>query len=405
MKKIFINNYKKVSYKTTFSIVFVLVAIMFVLGVDMMVDASDYSHEEVTEELSLVVDDILYNIDLNDLEDIVSNIDDLDFFESSLKDKMAKILNGEYFTDYSSLFKALISLFIVDIKKIIPFILTIIGVGMSTTLINQFKIKGEGGTSDIIHFVAMGIMLMVVLHTFQGVLKETSSTLSIIGSQMEIVFPLLISLLATIGSYSTISIFNPVVAILTSVVGLIFKKFLLPIFVVMVIFCVVGHLSSSVKLNKFQNFLTSCFKWSVGIVFTLFSGFLSLQGISAGRYDGISIKATKFAVKSYIPIIGGYIAEGMDFLVLGSVLVKNTVGLIGLIVLFFSIISPIINILVVKLSLQLSSAILEMSGNDKISAFLLSSSKILLYPIILILGVAFMYVITVALIMCTANIF
>jgi len=49
--------------------------------------------------------------------------------------------------------------------------------------------------------------------------------------------------------------------------------------------------------------------------------------------------------------------------------------------------------------------VLEMSGADKMSNFVSMCAKILIYPIVLILGVAFMYIITVALIMCTANIF
>ena len=101
----------------------------------------------------------------------------------------------------------------------------------------------------------------------------------------------------------------------------------------------------------------------------------------------------------------GYLSDGMDFLVLGSVLVKNSIGLVGVLILFFSIISPIVSILVLKLGLQLVSGVLEMSGSSKMSSFLSNCSKILIYPIVLILGVAFMYVITISLIMCTANIF
>ena len=171
------------------------------------------------------------------------------------------------------------------------------------------------------------------------------------------------------------------------------------------IFAILGNLTETIKLDKFQSFLSSVFKWAVGIVFTLFTGFLSIQGITAGRYDSVSIKATKFAIKSYIPIIGSYISEGMDFLVLGSILVKNTIGLVGILVLFITIISPIVSILVVKLGMQLSGAILEMCGSKKLSDFINSCSKILVMPIVIILGVAFMYLITVALIMCTANIF
>ena len=131
-------------------------------------------------------------------------------------------------------------------------------------------------------------------------------------------------------------------------------------YIIVFIFCILGNLTDTVKLDKFQSVLTSGFKWIVGIVFTVFAGFLSIQGITAGRFDSVSIKATKFAIKSYIPIVGSYIADGMDFLVLGSVLVKNTVGLVGVLIVFVTIISPVLSILIIKLGLQFSGAILEM---------------------------------------------
>ena len=135
----------------------------------------------------------------------------------------------------------------------------------------------------------------------------------------------------------------------------------------------------------------------------MFSSFLAIQGISAGKYDGISIKASKFAIKSYIPIIGGYLSEGLDFIMLGSILIKNAIGVAGLIILFVTILSPLIQILLLKLGLQLVAGIVEPTNNKEISDLISSCSKVLLFPIVLILGVAFMYIISIALLMCTAN--
>ena len=222
---------------------------------------------------------------------------------------------------------------------------------------------------------------------------------------MQIIFPILITLLSTIGSFSSVSIFNPLIAVLTTIVSVVFEKVLYPIFIIVFLFTIINSLTDTVKLEKFTGFLTSSFKWIIGGVFTLFTAFISIQGISAGKYDSVSIKATKFAVKSYIPIIGGYISEGMDFLVLGSVLIKNSIGLVGVFIVFATIISPIISMVIIKLLFQLCAGILEMTGNNKMSSFLSNCSKIMILPIVIILGIAFMYIITVCLIMCTANIF
>lgn len=358
-----------------------------------------------SNELKLfqIVMQVLDEVDFGDLDNVVQELDTLDLFNGSIKDKVSQILNGDFSTNYTSIFKGIVSIFLVDINEFLPFLFTILAIGILSSLINEFKSNTE--TSDIIHFVCMCVMVITIIFVFKDVLSLVSSTLSTLLKQMEVLFPILLALMIAIGSFSAISIYNPLVAILTTVVGFVFDKLLFPIFIIVFILAILGNLTDTVKLNKLQNFLSSVFKWLVGIIFTLFTGFLSIQGITAGRYDSISIKATKFAVKSYIPIIGSYISEGMDFLVLGSVLVKNTIGLVGIFILFLTIISPILSIVIIKLGFQFSGAILEMCGSKKLCEFTSCCSKILIMPIVIILGVSFMYLISIALIMCTSNIF
>ncbi|MBQ7352071.1 MAG: stage III sporulation protein AE [Clostridia bacterium] len=383
------------------SILFVLVFVLMLSST--IVYAENQDSEAIYKELNHNIENIISGIDFSGLNDIVSELDDFNLFRNGVLDKLKNILSGQYFNDYGSLFSSIFSLLIVDIKEFLPFLFTILAIGILSNLLSEFK-SGES-SSDIVHYSCLSVMILSVLFVFKDVLLVTSNTLELILKQMQIIFPILITLLASIGSFTTISIYNPLVAVLTTIVSFVFEKLLYPMFIAMFLFTIIGNLTNTIKLDKIQGFVTSSFKWIVGIVFTLFTGFLSIQGISAGKFDSVSIKATKFAVKSYIPIIGSYLSDGMDFLVLGSVLVKNSIGLVGVLILFFSIISPIVSILVLKLGLQLVSGVLEMSGSSKMSSFLSNCSKILIYPIVLILGVAFMYVITISLIMCTANIF
>ncbi len=394
---------QKISYKKILLvIVLLLLAMISTIQIDFFASADE--NDEFSESLSNSVYDIVEGIDVSEIQNMVDNLEDINLFDVSIKDKITQILEGEYFTNYTSVASAIFALVFGDIREIIPFLLTLIAIGVLYNLIYNFKTDNKN-TNDVVSFVFLSVMIIVVLIAFKDILDLTNRTINLILTQMQIIFPILITLLGTIGSFSSISIYNPLVAVLTSAISIVFDKFLYPLFITIFLFTVIGHLTDTIKLNKINSFLSSTFKWVIGIVFTLFTGFLSIQGISAGKFDSVSIKATKFAMKSYIPIIGSYVSDGMDFFILGSVLVKNTIGLIGVLILFVSIISPIITILIYKLALQLSGGILEMTGSTKMSNFLTNCSKILIMPIVLIIGIAFMYVITICLIMCTANIF
>lgn len=399
------NKFLKSHCKSKFWIVIILLslALFSTFAIDNFTMAESTESTNASS-LSDSVFQVLDGIDLDEMQDMVDNLDDIGLFQITIREKVEKILKGDYFTDYSSLFSAIISLIFGDIKSILPFVFTLVAIGILCNITANMRPDNKG-ISDIINFVFLSITILIVMIAFKNILNTTNSTISLISSQMQIVFPILITLLASIGSISSISIYNPLVAVLTGTVNLVFTKFLYPLFIIIFIFTILGNLTDTIKLGKLSGFLMSTFKWTVGIVFTIFTGFLSIQGISAGKYDSVSIKATKFAMKSYIPIIGSYVSDGMDFLILGSVLVKNSIGLIGVIILLITILSPIIMIIIYKLALQLSSGILEMTGSTKISNFLSACSKILILPIVLIIGISFMYIITICLIMCTANIF
>jgi stage III sporulation protein AE len=339
------------------------------------------------------------------LEGLIKEFGKTEIFSKTIKDTIYKIVNGEYYTDYSSIISMIISILFGNFKSFLPYVLTIVGIGFLSNIVVNFKSDGDKSTKDIINFVFLSFITLIILVVFKNVLDNTKSTISSLFEQMQLIFPILISLLASVGSVATISIVNPTVAILTNLVSIIFENFLYPLFFIVFVFTIIGQLSESVKLEKLNNFFISTFKWLMGLVVTIFTGFLAIQGISAGRFDSISIKTTKFTIKSYIPIIGSFISDGMDFIVLGSILVKNAIGLVGVLIVFVTIISPIINLIIIKLGLQLTSAILDLMGSNKLSSYVNNCNRILIYPIVIILGVSLMYVITICLIMCTANIF
>ena len=220
---------------------------------------------------------------------------------------------------------------------------------------------------------------------------------------MEICFPILLTLMASLGAGSSVAIYQPLVAIFCGGVMYIFTNILLPIFSLSLIFGVIGNLTSSVKLNKFTKFLESSFKYIIGFTFTIFSAFLAISGIVAGSYDGVSIRATKFAVKSYIPIVGGYLADGFSMIMASSVLIKNAIGYSGLIVMFLTIISPVLKIVLFKLGLSLVGGIIESVADSRVTNFISNTAKSLTMLSSIILAFSFAYLVCTGLIMCTSN--
>ena len=357
--------------------------------------------EEITNQLG--------NFDDVNIEDLVDNLGQTErgiFSNDDLLTKVKKLIAGEGAFGFGDVFGVVISLLWDNISGVIPVLALICAVAIVSSLLLQIRGKLlNKPLGDIIHFATFAVIVVIVLSAVLELVKTTSNTLELLKKQMEICMPILLTLMASLGATSSVAIYQPVVAILCGIIMQVFTNILLPIFSLCIIFSVVGNLTSSVKLSKFTKFLESSFKYIIGFSFTIFSAFLAVSGIMAGSFDGVSIRATKFAVKSYIPIVGGYLADGFSLIMASSVLIKNAIGYSGLIIMFLTIISPILKIIILKLGLMLVASVIESVADSRVTDFVSKVSKSLSMLSSIILAFSFAYLICVALIMCSSNVF
>lgn len=158
------------------------------------------------------------------------------------------------------------------------------------------------------------------------------------------------------------------------------------------------------KVETTLAFFKNVSSWILGITFTVFTGFMSIQGLTAATIDGVSIRAAKFATKTYIPILGGYLADGFDLILTSCVLIKNCFGVIVLMVLLSVALSPILYIIVFNVGLHAVAAFTEPIADSAIVGFLTDVGKSLSILLVSVIAVTFMLFIMVMLIIFTANV-
>ena len=362
--------------------------------------------QDIEVELENNIQSQLDKLDISGLEGILKDLNEKQsgiFNSKSFIDKLTGILNGEFTDGASSVWQAILNLIFEEILDFLPLVATIVAVAILSGMIGDLRGGGSKSIANITHFVCYGVIIILIVNACTSILTLTSSTLQSLKTQIDVSFPILLTLLTSIGGTASVSIYQPAVALFSGTVMQIFTLVLMPLFIFSLVFAVISNLSSSVKLEKFSSFFTSLFKWITGAVFTIFMGFLIVQGITAGSIDTVSVRTAKYAIRSYVPILGGYLSEGFNVIMASSMLIKNAIGASGLLLMFSTVIVPIVQIVLLQLCLKLTSAILEPLTDNRISNFISSVSKTLIMPIVLILGVAFMYLIFMGLIICTGN--
>lgn len=361
--------------------------------------------ESVEEELEIETEKQLDDLDFSDLETYIDSLESSvkDMFSGSFVGKVESLINGEYITGDSFL-SSVFSLLWDGLLDFLPIIASIIAVSILGGMVGNLK-PNTGGKSigNIIHFVTYGIVIVFLGTTLVELIALTSKTLTSLKSLMDMIFPVLLTLLTAVGGSVSVGLYQPAIALLGNIFISFITYFLMPLFIFSIVFSIVGNLSNNVKLDKFVAFLQGTFKWSIGLLFTLFLGFITIQGISASAVDGLSIRTAKYTIKSYVPIVGGYVSDGLSIIMASSMLIKNAVGTAGLLLILFSVISPVISLILFMLSLRFMAGIIEPVGDRKTANFVSDISKSMSMLIALIVAVSFMYMVMTGLIMMSAN--
>ncbi len=369
--------------------------------------AEGENNDNAEDDLQKNVEEILDQIDMSELDEFLASLDEDQksvFGSATVAERLKKIISGEAKLDYSSFFGYLLETVGINFLQYLPLIISILVISIAFNIISSIKGRfASDSVENIVHFANIALIVVLVLSQVIILITTCMNIVTSMRNQMNMVFPIILTMMAASGGSTSVAVYQPSVAVLASGVTELVSIVILPCFILSCVFTVVGSISEGVKLKKMSSFFSGASKWLLGTVFFLFIAFLSIQGITASVYDGVSVRTAKFAISKYVPIIGGYLSEGLNLVMAGSVLVKNAVGMTAVVLLLLSLVPIVMKIIVFNLSLSLTGAIVEPLGNTKISALLSDLSKNMGMLVSIVLGTAFLYFIFLILVVSTGN--
>ena len=367
------------------------------------------SEEEIFEQLDESVKDQLEDLDMSALDDLLAQLGEdgqTIFGGNSFAEKVQSVLDGEFIQDGGGFIESFFKLLFSEILDMLPLLASIAVIAILCGLVSHMKAGFMSeSTGQIVFFVCFAVVVVLALVCAVNLVNVAGDAINGMKKQMNAAFPILLTLMAGIGGTVSVKAYQPAVALLSGGVVEIVSTVVLPLFIFTLVFSVVGNLSKSVRLGKLTDFFKSASTTVLAVTFTVFTAFLAVQGLAAGSFDGVSIRAAKFATKSYIPILGGYLADGLDLILAGSVLIKNSVGVAGLLLLLSTVLMPLLQILGVCFGFKIVAAVIEPVSDSRLTSFLTGIAKSMNMLIAALLAVAFMYFISVMLLIFTSNAF
>ena len=364
--------------------------------------------EEVSaeEELWQNIEGLLNDLDVDALQAYLDSLSEeqKDLIGGDLKDKMLSLISGDFKADYGNVFEAIAVSVFDGLDGLLSTFCVIAAITVLCGILSQFKSSfSEKSTAKLIFFVGYAAVLVLILSSLSVAIEDCYNTVGSMQKQMQAAFPILLTLIATSGGSVSVAVYQPAVLFLSEIIVQVIVGVVFPLAALICVLDMAGNMSGEIRLKNFSALAKSVIKWALGISLTVFTVFLTVQGITSATYDGFSFRAAKYAIGNSVPIVGGFLSGGLDLLVAGSVLIKNSLGSCCILIFAVVIAVPLIELAVYNLFLKLSAAVTEPVGDNKITEFLSSLSYTVNYFTAGLLSVGFMYFITLLLLICSSN--
>lgn len=281
---------------------------------------------------------------------------------------------GELFTsaltgkiDNEKILKAIISIFGKEIVSSINVLGSVIIIIVIHSILKSISEGLENKSiSHITYYVQYILIVTLIMTNFVQVVTMVKESVQNLVGFMDCLIPILMTLVLTTGSIASASMLQPILLFIITFIGNFINSFILPLVLVSTALGIVSKISERVQVDRLSKFFKSSVVWILGVILTLFVGLVSLEGTLSSNVDGITAKTTKAAVSSFIPVVGKILGDAVDAVIGCSSILKNALGIIGVVVIIGICIAPIIKLTILMIIYYLGAAVCQPIADEKI---------------------------------------
>lgn len=260
---------------------------------------------------------------------------------------------------------------------------------------NSFEHSGIALLAYSLCFVFLAV---IALNAFYNALSLVNNAVNNMVGFMQALLPLLISLLAGVGALTSAALFTPLMLFVISSVSVIIKDVVLPLLFLTAALECVNSVSDKYKLSNLAGVLKQAGVVVMGITLVIFIGIISIQGVAGGIADGLTLRTAKYATSTFIPVVGGMFADAVELVMGASLIIKNSIGIFGVITIGLLCLTPIIKLLSLVFVVKLTGALIQPMGDEKMAKCLDAMGNTLLLVLGALLTVALMFFLAITMI-------
>lgn len=280
--------------------------------------------------------------------------------------------------------------------------LLVLGI-LCALLQNMQSSFSSSSVNKIAYYSCYLVMVVVIIKSFTVIVDLSRDTIDKMIQFVNSLMPSLMILIASVGGFASATMLDPLIMFVTKFFSDIIKDLILPMTFLIVALNIVDNLSDEIKISKLVKLLEQITLWTIGLIMTIFVAFITIRSSTSASIDQVTLKTTKFMVDSFIPIVGKTLSDAVSTVAGYSLLLKDAVSVVGLVVMISIILFPLIKLIIIAVIYKFVGAIMEPIVDKKIVECLSSVGGAISILFASILSVAVMFFIIITIIASTGR--
>lgn len=254
----------------------------------------------------------------------------------------------------------------------------IIALMLLCALIDSFKTTlGERPLSGIISAVSTICICAVLVVPIINTIESTAKIISIVSGFMLAYVPVMAGIIISSGQPITGASYYTMMMGAGQVVNQVSTNFLVPMLNVFLGLSISSGISTKINMKGLCDAVYKVIKWVLGFVVSIFTTILTLQNVLSGSADGTTIKAAKFALSNFVPVVGGALGDAFQT-VQGCVkLLKSGVGVFAVIACAALFLPSLLECVLWNIAITLAAAVGDIFNLSQPAALLRSCGKVI----------------------------
>ena len=189
-------------------------------------------------------------------------------------------------------------------------------------------------------------VLAVSSDKISGIIGVGSSFINEIGVFSKTLLPTVAATEAACGLTGSAVVRANIALLFSDILLYMIKNILLPLTYIN-IFAATANVATEINtLKKLCDFSSKTVAFLLKTFLGIYISYISVAGIVASGADQSGVKVVKLAVGGVVPIVGPVIAKSAEVVLSGALMMKNFVGVFGLLVVLSAFVTPFLTLLI-----------------------------------------------------------